>query len=67
MIASVKKIKRLRRGKTTACLRAEATRRLGDADEAEAILASRTVKLAEGNEVDSVKARIRADLGDLWA
>lgn len=65
VVDSVRKIKRLRRGQYATWLRAEATRRMGLADEAASYLDSRSLKRSQSLSVDAVRARVLADQGDL--
>lgn len=65
VVDSVRKIKRLRRGKFAGWLRAEATRRLGRADEAADLLDSKVLKRTEGVDTDAVRIRVKIDQGDL--
>lgn len=65
VVDAVRKIRRLRRGKLAAWLRAEATRRLGRLDEAEELLEGRTIRRTQGLDTDAIRARVKIDAGDL--
>lgn len=65
VVDSLRKIKRIRRGKFAGWLRAEATRRLGRADEAAELLDSKLLRRTEGLDTDAVRIRVKIDLGDL--
>lgn len=65
VVASIRQIKRLQRGRFSTWLRAEATRRLGEPEEALELLNTRNAKLAEGSDSDAVRSRVMVDLGDL--
>jgi tetratricopeptide (TPR) repeat protein len=65
VVSSIKTIQRMRRGRASTWLRAEAVRRMGDPKEASDLLNSRNAREGEGSDSDAVRARVLADLGDL--
>lgn len=65
VIASIKQIKRIRRGKTATWLRAEAVRRLDMPEEGLEYLESKNARGGDASDADAVRARVLADLGDL--
>ncbi len=65
VVASIRQIKRVQRGRFSTWLRAEAVRRLGEPEEALELLNTRQAKLAEGSDSDAVRARVLVDTSDL--